>query len=72
MLNKPKIIALKKFQGLDNTTQIQSSNLAFILVKIKQFYFYKNIKISNGTYIPIYLSQSEFDSIVNSANERFW
>jgi len=34
--------------------------------------FYKNIKFSNGTYTPIYLSQSEFDSIVNSATERFW
>jgi len=34
--------------------------------------FYKNIKNFNGGYIPIYLSQSEFDSIVNSANERFW
>ncbi len=34
--------------------------------------FFKNIKMLNGTYIPIYISQSEFDSIVNSANERFW
>ena len=34
--------------------------------------FYKNIKFPNGTYTPIYLSQSEFDSIVNSATERFW
>lgn len=34
--------------------------------------FFKNIKMLNDTYIPIYISQSEFDSIVNSANERFW
>jgi hypothetical protein len=33
--------------------------------------FYKNIKNLNGTYTPIYITQSEFDAIVNSAMERF-
>jgi hypothetical protein len=33
--------------------------------------FYKNIKNWNGTYIPIYITQAEFDAIVNSAMERF-
>jgi len=33
--------------------------------------FYKNIKNLNGTYTPIYISQTEFDAIVNSATERF-
>jgi hypothetical protein len=33
--------------------------------------FYKNIKNWNGTYIPIYITQTEFDAIVNSAMERF-
>ncbi len=33
--------------------------------------FYKNIKNLNGTYTPIYITQSEFDAIVNSAMEKF-
>ena len=33
--------------------------------------FYKNIKNWNGTYIPVYITQAEFDAIVNSAMERF-
>ena len=33
--------------------------------------FYKNIKNWNGTYTPIYITQAEFDAIVNSAMERF-
>ena len=33
--------------------------------------FYKNIKIWNGTYTPVYITQAEFDAIVNSPTERF-
>jgi hypothetical protein len=33
--------------------------------------FYKNIKNWNGTYTPVYITQAEFDAIVNSAMERF-
>jgi hypothetical protein len=33
--------------------------------------FYRNIKNWNGTYTPIYITQAEFDAIVNSAMERF-
>jgi hypothetical protein len=33
--------------------------------------FHKNIKNWNGTYTPIYITQAEFDAIVNSAMERF-
>lgn len=33
--------------------------------------FYKNIKNWNGTYTPIYITQAEFDAIVNSAMEKF-
>jgi hypothetical protein len=33
--------------------------------------FYKNIKNWNGTYTPFYITQAEFDEIVNSAMERF-
>jgi hypothetical protein len=33
--------------------------------------FYKNIKNWNGTYTPVYITQAEFDAIVNSDMERF-
>lgn len=33
--------------------------------------FYKNIKKANGSYFPIYISQIEFDAIVNSEMEKF-
>ncbi len=33
--------------------------------------FYKNIKNWNGTYTPVYITQAEFDAIVNSAMEKF-
>jgi hypothetical protein len=33
--------------------------------------FYKNIKNWNGTYTPVYITQAEFDAIVNSPTERF-
>ena len=33
--------------------------------------FYKNILNTNGTYTPTYISQAEFDLIVNSAMEKF-
>jgi hypothetical protein len=33
--------------------------------------FYKNLTYLNGTYTPIYISQSAFDAIVNSPMERF-
>ncbi len=32
--------------------------------------FYKNILALNGTYKPIFITQSEFDAIVNSPTER--
>jgi hypothetical protein len=33
--------------------------------------FYKNIRNANGSYTPTYITQFEFDAIVNSAMERF-
>jgi hypothetical protein len=32
--------------------------------------FYKNIVALNGTYKPVFISQREFDAIVNSPTER--
>jgi hypothetical protein len=32
--------------------------------------FYKNIKKAGGSYMPIYITQAEFDAIVNSPTEK--
>ena len=34
--------------------------------------FYKNIRNSNGTYTPVYISQAAFDAIVNTPTERMY
>ena len=33
--------------------------------------FYKNLTYLNGSYTPVYISQSSFDAIINSPTERF-